>query len=148
MFGRKIGLFAACLALFPAVTVSVKKCQYVVELQTGYEYQSGTDDKIMIRIHKYGPWHALDNPGVDDFERGQTDTFKFEDYCIERDQEITIGSAGHGRFFSCLSNQWLLIYVKFYPEDRHWINEWATDKWISCTDKLKLKWKKRRFLHP
>ena len=138
MFGRNIGLFVICHVLLPAVKVSGKKCQYVVELQTGYKYRSGTDDDVFIQIREGGPWHNLDNPDADDFERGHTDAFEFKDECIDSQQQTTIGTAGHKTFFRCAIDKWLLIYVKLMPQDSHWINEWATDKWFSCMTKLKL----------
>ena len=90
MFGRKNGLFGVRLLLLPAVTASDDKCQYVVELSTGHKYRSGTDEDILIRIREDGPWHNLDNPDADDFERGQTDVFQFEDDCVDSHQQTQL----------------------------------------------------------
>ena len=124
MIGRKIGLFVVCLVLLPAFTMSDSKWQYVVELSTGHKYRSGTEKDILIRIREDGRWHNLDNPDADDFERGQTDTFQFEDHCVDRHQQTTIGITVYQRYFACSADRWLLIYVKLMPKDRHWINEW------------------------
>ena len=138
MFGGKNGLFVVCLALLPAVTLSVRQCKYEVQLSTGHKYWSGTDEDIHIRIRENGPWHNLDNPDADDFERHQTDSFQFEDNCVNRHQQTTVGIAAYGKYMACGGDKWLLIYVKLISKDRHWINEWATYKWFSCADMLTL----------
>ena len=136
MFGRKIGLFAFCVALFPAVTVC--DCKYIVKLKTGYAHYSGTDDFIKMQIRENGPWHRMDNYGHDDLERGKTDTFKFEDRCQDKHQQVSIRSWGHATFFKCFSNEWLLIYVTLMPENGQWKNEWQTYTWFSCGFQLRL----------
>ena len=148
MFGRKNGIFVVCLILLPAVTVSCrrgdsgdkpKRCKYELKLTTGSTVDAETDDNIKIQIRDDGPWLNLDNSGVDYFERGHTDTFKFEDNCVDRHQQTTIGSAGHAKFIFCYSNPWYLTYVSLMTLDDHpWMNSWSTNKWFFCKDKLKL----------
>ena len=135
---RRIRLFGVYFVLLQAVTASGEKCLYRVMLTTGNRYRAGTDDKIMIRIHEKGKWHSLDNPNYDDFERGNTDIFVFKDDCIDSNQQTTIGSAGHGRFFVCFSDAWLVTRVWLTSVDRRWKNGWSIHKWLSCHDTLKL----------
>ena len=135
---RRIRLLGVCFVLLQAVTASGEKCLYNVKLTTGNRYRAGTDDKIMIRIHEKGKWHSLDNPNHDDFESGNTDTFAFKDDCIDSNQQTTIGSAGHGRFFVCFSDAWLVTHVWLISVDHRWMNGWFTHKWLSCHDTLKL----------
>ena len=149
MFGRKNGLIGVCIILLPAVTVgcrrdssrpsSSKQCKYMVQLTTGDEENAGTNDDIQIRIRKDGPWHSLDTAGHDDFERGHMDTFKFEDVCVDKYQNTTIGSAGNAKFLTCFSDKWLVTQVSLAPLDIHWINSWRTHKWLYCHDTLELK---------
>ena len=130
--------------LLTAVTLScrrrnsVKQCEYEVRLRTGGEKDSGTDDNIKIRIREDRPWHNLDNARDDDFEVGYTDTFKFEDDCVDRHQQTTIGSAGQAKFGICFSNAWLVTHVTLMCFDGAWINSWSVYKWIWCHDKLEL----------
>ena len=138
MFGRKNGLFRICLLLLPVVTVGYTSCLYSVRLTTGDLDGAGTDDTIMIKIREDGPWHSLNNPYVDDFERGNTDIFVFNAECVDRHQQTTIGNAGHAKFFVCFSNAWLVTHVIFTRLDRDWIKIWKTHKWLWCHDELKL----------
>ena len=141
MFGRKNGLFGVCHLLLPAVTVSDPPCEYTVRLTTGTEYGAGSDDNIMIQIRENGKWHSLDNYGVDDFERYHTDKFTFEDDCVDKHQQTTVGNAGHGRFFGCFSDTWLVTHVILFRVDGKWLRDWYTHKWLYCHDTLKLSMK-------
>ena len=130
--------------LLTAVTLScrrrdsVEQCEYEVTLTTGGERYSGTDDNIKIQIREGGDWNNLDKSRDDDFEVGQTDTFKFEDDCVDRHQQTTIASAGQARVFICFSNKWLVTHVTLMCFDRSWINSWSVYKWVSCENKLEL----------
>jgi len=121
----------------PAVTVSClrdsgKQCYYTVEVTIDDEDDGATDDSIMIQLYKDGQWYPIDDLDKNDFEHGATDVFAFEDNCKDDRQLSPIGISGHGRFFTCFTDRWLLTHVKVYRMDGTLCNKWSTHKWLSC----------------
>jgi hypothetical protein len=62
-----------------AAAATAPKTTYLVEIKTGCLPKSGTDADVVITLMKpgYGVSQGLDNPDVNDFETGRTDSFRF-----------------------------------------------------------------------
>lgn len=71
--------FGAHLGARTAAAASMESTTYLVEVKTGCFAKSGTDANVQITLMKPGFSVArmLDNPDVNDFETGRTDTFRF-----------------------------------------------------------------------
>jgi len=146
MFGRKNALFGVCVALLQAVTTSGKTCKYKVMVRTGNEENAGTDDNIYIRIGDDAFWQSLDNPSVDDFERGNVDTFHIDSDCVSSAEahkcRISITSSGYADYLYCFTNDWLVTNIQLktlgLPRNESWVVEWSVYMWISCRKELRL----------
>ena len=142
----RIWLLPVCFVLLQAVTTTGKQCRYELKLTTGNAKYAGTDDNIYFRIRQGGYWRYLDNSGIDDFERGHTDAFTFEDDCIAKEQLSTtiasILSRGHVQILHCFTNQWLLTKVVLktvrLPKKESWKCEFPLHAWLKRNDKKAL----------
>ena len=146
MSSTRIWLLPVCFVLLQAVTTIGKQCRYELKLTTSNVKYAGTDDNIYFRIREDAGWHYLDNYGNDDFERGNTDTFTFEDDCIEKGRSQTIASLesrGHTEYFYCFTNHWLVTKIVLktvgLPKDESWACDWNIRSWVKCRDRKQLR---------
>ncbi|MBF0442422.1 MAG: peptidoglycan-binding protein [Oligoflexales bacterium] len=87
-----------------------EQCRYTLEIKTGDEEFAGTDAQIDIELfNKDGrslAFRNLDNPGVNDFERGQIDKFIKTGICLNDIHKITLYNRGGGA-----GADWQVSYV-------------------------------------
>ncbi len=71
---------------------------YVVEIKTGCLSKSGTDANVQISLlgsgYSFGKF--LDNPGVNDFENGRTDSYRFVGWDLGDVSQIHLGHDNTG----------------------------------------------------
>jgi hypothetical protein len=102
-----------------------------LEVTTGTEFAAGTDDDVTLKLAGH-EWN-LDTT-ANDFENGQTNTFKLDPrtgFYVADIHTITIKKSGDGIF-----GGWLLKGLKLIVNDNTLYNNQNINKWLEVDDRI------------
>lgn len=112
--------------------------EYDISVQTGTIYKSGTDAKIEVRFSgtyngstTWTPWIHLDNPGRDDFERGQLDSFYVNQLSKGMLGQIQVRHNNAGD-----SPAWYCDWIEIYDPCSGWLWHATVSRWLRRSDGL------------
>ncbi len=101
---------------------------YVVEIKTGCLSKSGTDANVQISLlgsgYSFGKF--LDNPGVNDFENGRTDSYRFVGWDLGDVSQIHLGHDNTGG-----SPGWLVRTVRIYNFRTGKWSDFPVHRWLA-----------------